>query len=155
MKKLKLYLDTSIINFAFADDAPKQKEVTLKLFDELNRYKGYISEIVLGEINRASDIKKRRLFNFISKYDLEELMFNESAKILADKYIEAGVIPRKYQEDAFHIAIASVNDLDAIISWNFKHIVKLKTRREVVGINLYMGYKEIDIYSPWEVIDID
>ena len=155
MKKLKLYLDTSIINFAFADDAPKQKEVTLKLFDELNRYKGYISEIVLGEINRASDIKKRRLFNFISKYDLEELMFNESAKILADKYIEAGVIPRKYQEDAFHIAIASVNDLDAIISWNFKHIVKLKTRREVVEINLYMGYKEIDIYSPWEVIDID
>lgn len=155
MKKLKLYLDTSIINFAFADDAPKQKEVTLKLFDELNRYKGYISEIVLGEINRASDIKKRRLFNFISKYDLEELMFNESAKILADKYIEAGVIPRKYQEDAFHIAIASVNDLDAIISWNFKHIVKLKTRREVVGINLYMGYKEIDIYSPWEVIEID
>ena len=127
----------------------------MKLFDELNRYKGYISEIVLGEINRASDIKKRRLFNFISKYDLEELMFNESAKILADKYIEAGVIPRKYQEDAFHIAIASVNDLDAIISWNFKHIVKLKTRREVVGINLYMGYKEIDIYSPWEVIDID
>ena len=139
----------------FCHDAPKQKEVTLKLFDELNRYKGYISEIVLGEINRASDIKKRRLFNFISKYDLEELMFNESAKILADKYIEAGVIPRKYQEDAFHIAIASVNDLDAIISWNFKHIVKLKTRREVVGINLYMGYKEIDIYSPWEVIDID
>ena len=41
------------------------------------------------------------------------------------------------------------------IKLNFKHIVKLKTRREVVGINLYMGYKEIDIYSPWEVIEID
>lgn len=52
-----------------------------------------------------------------------------------------------------HIAVASINNLDAIISWNFAHIVKLKTKKEVVGINAISGYKEIDIYSPWEVIE--
>jgi hypothetical protein len=48
--------------------------------------------------------------------------------------------------------VASVNNVDAIISWNFKHIVKLKTKKEVLGINALMGYKEIEIYSPLEVI---
>ena len=43
--------------------------------------------------------------------------------------------------------------MDVIVSWNFEHMVKLKTKREVVGINLFMGYKEIDIYSPWEVVE--
>ncbi|MEW5759123.1 MAG: hypothetical protein AB1755_06660 [Candidatus Omnitrophota bacterium] len=52
-----------------------------------------------------------------------------------------------------HIAVASVNNIDAIVSWNFKHIVKLKTKKEVTGINLLLGYKEIDIYSPWEVVN--
>lgn len=59
------------------------------------------------------------------------------------------------KDDALHIACASVNDLDAIISWNFEHIVKLKTKREVVGINVLLGYKEIGIYSPWEVVKND
>ena len=56
-------------------------------------------------------------------------------------------------DDAHHIAIASVNGIDAILSWNFEHIVKLKTKREVVGINMFMGYGPIDIYSPLEVVE--
>jgi len=51
-----------------------------------------------------------------------------------------------------HIAIASVYGLDAIISWNFKHMVKLRTRREVKAVNLLLGYKEVEIISPQEVI---
>lgn len=73
---------------------------------------------------------------------------------LADRYIELNVIPEKYINNALHIAAASVYDLDAIVSWNFEHIVKLKTKREVVGINAMMGYKEIEIYSPWEVANL-
>ena len=112
MKKLKIYLDTSVFNFVFAEDSPKEKEITLKLFKEINKYEIYISDIVIAEINRANENKKKQLFSFMSGYDLEELLFDENVKILADKYIEEGIIPRKYQEDAFHIAIASVNNLD-------------------------------------------
>ena len=43
--------------------------------------------------------------------------------------------------------------MDVIVSWNFRHIVKLKTKKEIVGINSLMGYKEIEIYSPWEVVE--
>jgi len=89
----------------------------------------------------------------VSKYDLQKLALDKLAKELAGKYIQEGIIPQKYQADTFHIAIASVNDMDVIISWNFEHMVKLKTKREVVGINVFMGYREIDIYSPREVVE--
>lgn len=155
MRKLRLYLETSIFNFAFAEESPKEREVTLKLFEKLDQYEPYISEIVIVEINRAPQKKKEELLGLLNKYVFEELIFDESAKILADRYIQEGIIPQKYQEDAFHIAIASSNNLDVLISWNFAHIVKLKTKREIQGINLLLGYKEIEICSPWEVVESD
>ena len=59
----------------------------------------------------------------------------------------------KYQDDANHIAVASIHNCDVILSWNFKHIVKVKTKREVAGINLLKGYNSIDIYTPREIIE--
>ncbi len=59
----------------------------------------------------------------------------------------------KYQDDALHIAIASVNEMDVLLSWNFQHIVKLKTKREAVGVNMLMGYGSLEIYTPREVVD--
>ncbi len=155
MKKLKLYFDTSIYNFAIADDVEKEKEITLKLLEQIKNhgYELFISEIVNLEINRASEEKAVRLRDVIKKTDPEVLFIDEEVNNLAKKYIEEEIIPAKYEEDALHIAVASVNRLDMIVSWNFKHIVKAKTKREVTGINLLLGYKEIDIYSPWEVVN--
>jgi predicted nucleic acid-binding protein len=155
MKIPKIYFDTSIFNFAIADDVPQEREITLRLLDEVKsgKYEVFISEVVIGEINRAPQTKAVRLRDCINKINPEELALDDSAQALAEEYIEKGVIPSKYEDDAFHIAIASVNNLDVIVSWNFTHIVKLKTRREVAVINTLMGYKPIDICSPQEVID--
>lgn len=157
LKKLKLYFDTSVFNFAFADDAPERKGITLKLFQEVkvNKYDVYISTVVLREIREAQQDKAKKLIGLINEVQPYELVFDSDSYELAYEYIKRGIIPSKYEDDAFHIAVASVNDLDAIISWNFKHIVKLKTKKEVFGTNLLMGYKEIDIYSPMEVIEND
>jgi len=73
---------------------------------------------------------------------------NSEIKALAEEYIVKGVIPVKYFEDALHIAVATVNSLDILISWNFEHIVKLKTKREVNVINVLLGYGEIEIIEP-------
>lgn len=153
VKKFKMYLDTSIINFVFADDAPQEKEITLKLFNELDQHEVYVSTVVIDEINRSSESKRAQLFDVLGKYNIVELQFSEEARILADKYVAEKIIPEKYRDDAYHIAIATVNNIDVIVSWNFKHMVKLKTKKEVVGINLFLGYNAIEIYSPWEVVD--
>ena len=93
MKKLKLYLETSVWNFCFADDAPEKKEATLQFFERVKdgKYKVYISEVVLTEISHASDEKKVMLFNLINDYNPAKLELTEEAILLAQKYLENGV----------------------------------------------------------------
>jgi len=156
MRKLKIYLDTSVINFLFADDVPEKKDITKSLFEEIaqGKYEVYISELVIAEINKTKDEeKKSKLLKIIQKYQLKELPRSEEVYFLAEKYIESKIIPARFEEDAVHIAYAVVNDLDVLISWNMRHIVRLKTRWGVNSINKIEGYKEIEIVSPEEVIE--
>ena len=67
--------------------------------------------------------------------------------------INAVIIPKKFITDAVHIAVATINEMDAIVSWNFQHIVKMKTIRLTEAANLKHGYRKIMIHSPTEVID--
>lgn len=153
MKKLRLYLDTTVFNFAFADDCPIERDITRNFFRQIDNFDVSISDIVLQEISRCSSEKQKKLMDIVNKYDLDILHFDQDADDLANAYIKNKIIPVKFQDDANHIAIASINNCDVILSWNFKHIVKVKTKREVAGINLLMGYNSIDIYTPREVID--
>ncbi len=74
---------------------------------------------------------------------------------LARLYVSEGIIPEKYITDAVHIASTTVNDLDFIVSYNFKHIVKLKTMTMTEIVNLREHYRKIGIYSPTEVVEYD
>jgi predicted nucleic acid-binding protein len=151
--KLKLYLDTTIFNFAFSDKSPEERDLTLKFFKNIDRFEVSISNVVLEEVGRCAMPKRAQLMELINRHDLNVLELDQESAKLAQRYIKERMIPVKYENDAFHIAIASVNDIDAILSWNFEHIVKVKTKREVVGINLIMGYRRLDIYTPREVVD--
>ena len=153
MHKLRLYLDTTVLNFVFADDAPKEMDATLKFFQQISRFEVSVSDIVLDEVERCPAPKRARLMELISKHGCDVLELDQAARNLAGRYLSAGVIPQKYRDDAYHIAIATVNNQDAILSWNFQHIVKMKTKREVVAINLLEGYRALDIYTPMEVVD--
>jgi predicted nucleic acid-binding protein len=155
MRKTKLYLDTSIISHAIDDRTPETKQLTLKFFDEIKagKYEVFVSELLLAEIDRADENTMKKLMGIVKDINPEELDINSEIEALAKKYISEDVIPLKYADDATHIAIASVNELDIIVSWNFEHIVKHKTRVKVTGINTLMGYKPIDICTPKEVIE--
>lgn len=155
MKKLKLYLDTSVLNFAIARDVPAEREVTLKLFQEIKegKHEAFISDLVVLEINRAPIEIANKLKTLIDDLKVVELPTEVEAEALSNQYVEHGIIPQKHREDGLHIAIASINNLDVVVSWNFNHIVKVKTKMEVVGVNHLMGYKEIEIGTPKEVIE--
>ncbi len=157
-RNIKLYLDTSVINFAISEQGvAKEKEVTLQLFEQIKRgrFEAGISEVVLREISRAPEKKARALMEVLRGVPLVNLIVSEDAERLANKYVEETIIPQKYREDALHIAMAAVYEYDVVVSWNFEHMVKVKTRREVHGVNLMMGYKSIDIATPEEVIDYE
>ncbi|OGW50854.1 MAG: hypothetical protein A2Z50_02875 [Nitrospirae bacterium RBG_19FT_COMBO_42_15] len=157
MKKTKLYLDTSVPSFLFADDSPEKREVTIQFWDtlKLGLYDILISDILLTEISRSEIPSPQELEDKLSEIVLEIVSVNEDVFSLAQKYVDEGIIPQTYQDDALHIALATYNEADALISWNFKHMVKLKTIRGVNGINRMLGLKELEILTPQSWIQED
>lgn len=83
--------------------------------------------------------------------DAELLSLSEASDILAARYIEHGVVPPRFEADGLHIAIATVAEVDLLVSWNFRHIVRFDRIRMFNAVNREAGYKEIEIYSPREV----
>ncbi|GIX46070.1 MAG: hypothetical protein KatS3mg131_0281 [Candidatus Tectimicrobiota bacterium] len=65
--------------------------------------------------------------------------------------MEAHAIPPAYEDDARHIAIATVSDIRVIVSWNFRHMVNIERKRKINSVNLREGYPLVDLVSPWEV----
>jgi predicted nucleic acid-binding protein len=157
LKKTKLYLDTSVPSFLFADDSPEKREVTIQFWDtlKLGLYDILISDILLTEISRSEIPSPQELEDKLSEIVLEIVSVNEDVFSLAQKYVDEGIIPQTYQDDALHIALATYNEADALISWNFKHMVKLKTIRGVNGINRMLGLKELEILTPQSWIQED
>jgi predicted nucleic acid-binding protein len=157
LKKLKIYLETTVFNFKFAEDSPDKRQDTIQLFNEINqgKYIPYTSNYVLQELLRAEEPKRTEMVNLIEQYNVHVLPADENAERLADKYVSENIIPEKYKTDGIHIAMATINDMDIIVSYNFHHIVKLKTIIGTESINIREGYKKIGIYSPTDVIEND
>ncbi len=154
MRKLKLYLETSVWNFYFADDAPEKKEITLQFFEKVKNgeFDIYISDIIFREFARAPQEKEALLLNLIEKYKPKELEVNEEVLELAEKYIKEAAMPERAIDDSRHAAVATVYEIDALISWNLKHLANLRRMECINGINLKEGYsKRLEIITPMEV----
>jgi len=156
MNKSKIYLETTIFNFPFADDAPQLRADTIKLFEEIKegKYEPYTSIYAIEELNDTEQTDKlQKMKGLIDEYGITILPVRGEAERLAALYLAEGAINNKYITDALHIAITTVSELDFIVSLNFRHIVKQKTISETARINEREGYKQIGIYEPSEVIN--
>lgn len=160
MKKLRVYLDTSVICFLFADDAPEKREITRYFFARhLARYDAVVSEIVLFELQKTSDPSKRAvLANVVQEHPITVLDIAESKQreieTLADTYLRHRVFPRTKREDALHVAVCTVCACDALVTWNYRHLANIKKQVLVNHINKECGYlKDLHLLTPYEMID--
>lgn len=111
----------------------------------------YFSEISEAELSLAPEFVKDLKTKIPSDcYKLLEL--NDESRNLAQTYINEKILGEANLNDAYHIAIATVNRLDVLVSWNFKHIVNYDKIKLFNSINLRLGYPLIDIRSPREFI---
>lgn len=160
MRKLKIYLDTSVLNFLFADDAPEKKEVTEEFFRNFvkkNVYDVYISPVVIDEISKTKDEMKRlQRLKVIKDYKLTIIDIEEYAQDinrLAQKYIYEKIIPEKKFEDALHIAISVLFEMDILLSWNYKHLANINKELLIYSVNMKEGYlNKMRMTNPMEVI---
>jgi predicted nucleic acid-binding protein len=155
MRKQKIYLETTLFNHYFDEDRGIAHESTVALFKEIEvgKYDAFTSGAVIEELAKAETEKYEKMFSLIDRFNITVLSVNEESEKLADIYVSENVIPKRYRTDGLHIAIATVNDLDMIISMNFQHIVKRKTKLVTGSINAINGYRSVEIFNPMEVVE--
>jgi len=151
MKK-RLYVETSVWNQFDQEDRMDFREITESFFKFADVYEIYISEVVLWEIDQCSDENRRQvILSYIERYKPLLLSFDEEAQLLRNKYVEAGVMTdtrRNRYYDAAHVAIASVNELPFLLTFNFVHLLKIAKIEGFNGVNLLNGYGSIQLVSP-------
>lgn len=150
MQKLKVYLDTSVISYLHQEDSPEKMQDTLKLWKNFKNqeYEVYISDIVINEIAACTEEKLNILMDYLNQIDYHIIETDEDTVELAEKFIDFGILKKKSFDDCRHIASAILAGCDIIISWNFKHIVNVKTIRGVKVITTLEGYKDLLIFPP-------
>lgn len=154
---LKIYLETSVWNFALPHASLEKHEITKELFKEIRqgKYDIYISDFVIGEISDAKAIRKSELEELIHNHKPRNLDIPIDLQALVTQYKKRNIIPEKYETDLHHIAIAVIHGMDILLSWNMRHIVKYKTKHAVNEVNEVIGYRHIEILTPEEVIEYD
>jgi predicted nucleic acid-binding protein len=153
MHKPKVYLETTMFNY-FVEETKEDSPVTIAFFEAIRsgQYDGYTSTYAVEEMENATEPKRSDMLALIEKYQITVLDASEEADRLASVYIKNGIIPEKKNLDAQHIAIATIHDIGIILSYNFKHINKIKTKTMVPAINQSEGYLPVIITQPKEVI---
>ncbi len=148
--KQRIYIDTSVVGGYFDEEF---KDATIKLFERLeaNEIKFIVSDLLdLELLNAPPHVKELLLKYSTDKFERVEL--NEEAIQLADTYISEKVVGKTSKEDCRHIALATLNKVDVLASWNFKHIVNLDRIKGYNSVNMRLGYSIIEIRSPKDLI---
>ena len=154
MRKQKIYLETTIFNYYFDTDRDAHL-ATVQLFNEIKegKFEAYTSVYVTKELENAPEPKRNDMLTLIKKYGITVIEPSDEIERLAECYVREGIVPQKYIFDALHIATTTVNNLDSILSLNFQHINRAKTKQWITPVNMREGYKGIMIFSPMEVIN--
>ena len=151
MKKLKIYIDTSVIGYLYQETQPEKMADTRKLWKLIKQgeYQVVISELLFEELNaNPNEEIKKTLLGFLAEIDYQNMQITEEIEELAQLVVETGILTQKSYDDCVHIACAIINDCDVLVSWNFKHLVNIRTINGVRGLSNIKGYGNIDIVQP-------
>jgi predicted nucleic acid-binding protein len=155
VKKLRIYLDTSVISHLDAPDRPDWQEDTRRLWNNIKagKYEVFISPVVILEIERCQEPKLTTLREHMQVIRYSLLQETDEVLDLAAQYLKAKVLSQNSLNDCRHIAYACVYDCDMVLSWNFKHLVNFKTISGVKSVNAIAGYREMLIYTPTFLVE--
>jgi predicted nucleic acid-binding protein len=151
--KQRIYIDTSIVGGYFDKEFA---EATMALFERLKNGEVVfvVSDLMQEELEKAPIHVQRLLQKYEEDYPdcFEYVVATQEATELADKYIVEKIVGKASYTDCRHIAVATINKVDIVASWNFKHIVNLDKIREYNAVNLKLGYVILEIRNPKDLI---
>jgi hypothetical protein len=107
-----------------------------------------ISDVDIREINDCDEKKRETLLHYLGEIQYTEIATSDHADEIAGRFVDMGILKQKSLSDCRHIANAIVSGCDAIVSWNFRHIVNMKTQKGVKAIALLEGYGDLLVVTP-------
>lgn len=152
---IKIYLDTTIPNVAITKETSDRPRVTKLLLKEIvkGKFTAYISAVVAGEIEKTKDSTQReKLLAAIGKIKHEFIDITPAMKTLAQEFVRHKVIPAKFENDALHLAAATIAFVPTIVTWNLKHMANIRSIDAVNRINVSLGYPQLRIFTPYELV---
>ena len=158
MKK-RVYIETTVASYFTARPSrdimvASNQEATRSLLPDLTaKYETYISAMVYEEAGKGDPDQARLRLEAIAPFPMPDI--EENAKSLADKITDGRGIPPEYPEDALHIAVAAVNGIEVLLTWNFAHLNNPFTRRAIRRIVEEEGYPCPEICSPEELLEVN
>ena len=147
----RFYFDTSVFGGLF--DIEFEEETAL-LFEKvtLGQIKCVYSNLTESELTNAPE-KVRNYFETIKDEYKEKVFITPEGLKLAQTYVDQKVVGETSLDDCIHIATATLNKVNMLVSWNFKHIVNIYRIRGYNSINLRLGYPILEIHSPKEIVN--
>ena len=151
---MKIYLETTVFNYYFDTEREGHADV-VKLFDAIlaGEHEAYTSEYVEIELRLAPEPKQSKMLALIEQFNIHVLPTDVEAERMADLYIAGGAIPQSSLLDSQHIAVASVQRIDYVVSYNYRHINKAKTKLFTGRINSVEGYGSPVVCTAKEVLE--
>jgi len=151
----KIYIETSVVSYYIADISENitvaaHQLATKRMWEKLQSYSVYISDTVIGEASKGDELLANQRLSAMSEFSV--LPVDNAVKSLAKLFLSQKVIPEKCPEDALHIAVAAINNIDFIITWNFKHINNPFIIKRIEKIIQDSGYFVPVMCSPEEFI---
>lgn len=150
MGKPRLYFDTSVFGGIFDIEFKHETELLFQMIRNGEIICVY-SDLCEYELQNAPEKVKENFLN-LNKKQTEFVEITEEINLLAEEYIKEKVVGETSIDDCRHIACATINKVDYLVSWNFKHIVNVFRIRGYNAINIKNGHIQLDIRSPKDII---
>jgi predicted nucleic acid-binding protein len=155
----RVYVETTVVSYFTARPSRDllvagHQEATCELWPRLAAdYEPYVSALVYEEARHGDPDQAKMRLDAIRAFRMIEI--DDEARALAEKIVAGKGIPAEYPEDALHVALAAVNGIDVLITWNFAHLNNPFTRMMVRQIVENEGYACPEVCSPEELLETD
>jgi len=155
--KAKVYIETSVVSYLTARPgndirAMANQNVTIEWWETQRiNYDVFISEFVIAEASLGHPDGISSRLEAIA--DIMELQATEEVRILGQELIRRHALPANAEIDAYHVAIAAVNGMEYLLTWNCTHIANAHIRPKIEAICRALGYEPPIICTPQELTE--
>ena len=150
MKVPRVYIDTSVIGGCFDEEFKYWSNLLMDNF-QMGYFKPILSQTVALEVRPAPILVRQKYEQIVNDYGALVLTIDEDCESLVKAYQRHKILTNQFIDDMTHIAVATVNRVDILVSWNFKHILRYNMVSQFNSVNIDEGYQPLVFHSPREV----